>query len=260
MNKYKEFYDENRTNQYGEQYTTKQAKDHPSYDDLNNFILKYQLKYGKCLEIGSSGGGFQDMVEDYYGTDIAESLKQYYHKPYRVAEGENYPFDDSMFDAIWTLHVYEHIPHLQKAMLEIKRLVKKNGYVLFSPAWQSRSWAAKGYEVRPYSDFNLKGTLIKFFIPLRNSIIWRSLFIFPKRIFRTLLFKMEYKFTNIRYKKLEANYETYWVPDSDACNSIDPHDAILWFESNGFRCLSHPLYMEALLVRNGALVFQKIQD
>jgi SAM-dependent methyltransferase len=260
MTNYKEFYDENRDIQYGEQYTTKRAKDHLNYNELLNFINIYSLKEKKCLEIGSSGGGFQDMVDDYYGTDIAESLKQYYHKPYKVSHGEEYPFNNNKFDAIWSLHVYEHIPHLQNALLEIKRLIKKNGVVLFSPAWQSRPWAAQGYEVRPYSDFNLKGKIIKFLIPLRNSLLWRSIFIFPKRFIRTLMFMFGYKFKEIRYKKLQANYETYWVPDSDACNSIDPHDAILWFESHSFKCLSHPIYLKALLVRNGALVFKKIEE
>ena len=260
MNNYQSFYDENRENQYGESYTIKRAEEHESYDVLANFICQNGLENKKCLEIGSSGGGFQDMVEDYYGTDIAESVKKYYHKPYKVAKGETYPFDDKEFDAIWSLHVYEHIPHLQIALLEIKRLVKKEGVVLFAPAWQSRSWAAEGYEVRPYSDFPLKGKIVKFLIPLRNSILWRSMFIFPKRIFRTILYAFGYKFKKIRYKKLQANYENYWVPDSDACNSIDPHDAILWFESNGFKCLSHPLYKKALLVRNGAIILRKVVD
>lgn len=259
MTNYKEFYDEKRDMQYGEQYTTKKAREHSSYNDLLSFINIYGLEDKKCLEIGSSGGGFQDMVEDYYGTDIADSLKKYYHKPYKVA-GEEYPFANSEFDAIWSLHVYEHIPHLQKAMLEIKRLLKKDGVVLFAPAWQSRPWAAEGYEVRPYSDFDLKGKMIKLLIPLRNSLLWRSFFIFPKRITRSILFLFGYRFKEIKYKKLLANYKTYWVPDSDACNSIDPHDAILWFESHGFKCLSHPLYLKALFVRNGALVFKKIKS
>ena len=132
--------------------------------------------------------------------------------------------------------------------------------MLFAPAWQSRPWSAQGYEVRPYSDFGLKGKFIKVLIPLRDSLLWRSMFIFPKRIFRTAIFFLGYKFENIRYKKLQANYKFYWVPDSDACNSIDPHDAILWFESNGFECLSHPLYKKALLVRNGTIIFRKINE
>lgn len=257
MKNYKEFYDEQREQMYGNTYTIKKAEEHPSYQELLTFIKTYHLQDKMCLEIGSSGGGFQDMVDNYYGTDIAESLKQYYHKPYKVAEGKQYPFEDEKFDAIWSIHVYEHIPHLQEALLEIKRLTKKGGFVLFSPAWQSRPWASDGYEVRPYSDFKLKGKVIKFLIPLRNSVIWRSMFVFPKRIFRSLSFLLGHRFKTIKYKKLQANYETYWVPDSDACNSIDPHDAILWFESNGFTCISHPKYLKSLLVRNGAIIFEK---
>lgn len=60
----------------------------------------YSLKDKRCLEIGSSVGVFQDTVEDYYGTDIAKSLAKHYYKPYKVAEGKEYPFDNEMFDAI----------------------------------------------------------------------------------------------------------------------------------------------------------------
>ena len=143
---YKSFYDERRQETYAHNYKETCSEQHSHYKELKNFIETYDLKDKKCLEIGSSGGFFQDMVKDYYGTNIAESLAQYYHKPYRVACGTNYPFDDQMFDAIWTITVFEHIPHLQQALLEIKRLLKQGGVLLFVPA-------AEGYDVRPYSDF-----------------------------------------------------------------------------------------------------------
>jgi len=37
---------------------------------------------------------------------------------------------------------------------------------------------------------------------------------------------------------LNPNYEKYWVRDSDAVNSIDSHEAILWFLSRGDECLN----------------------
>jgi hypothetical protein len=73
-----------------------------------------------------------------------------------------------------------------------------------------------------------------------------------------LAFLIGRKSTEIRYRKLAANYHVYWTSDSDACNSIDPHDAILWFLSHGFVCLSHPRHFSAFLVRNGALTFRKV--
>ncbi len=228
------------------------------FKTLKAFIDHYDLADKTCLEIGSSGGFFQDMVADYYGTDIAECLAQHYHKPYVVSQGDRYPFGDASFDAIWTINVFEHIPNLQQAMLEIKRLLKPGGVVLFLPAWQCRPWAADGYDVRPYKDFNWRGRLIKASIPLRNSVIWRAAFIFPKRIFRHTRFLLGHTYEEILYKKLTPNYKIYWTSDADACNHIDPHDAILWFASHGFTCLSHPLHLRALLVRTGGVVFRKL--
>ncbi len=255
--RYSTFYGERRHETYAQDYTRLKAEDHRSYRILKAFIQKHDLEGKRCLEIGSSGGFFQDMVTDYYGTDISEDLAVHYHKPYRVVAGTKFPFADNMFDAIWTFAVYEHIPHLQEALLEIRRLLKPGGVVLFEPAWQCRSWAAQGYPVRPYHDFGLKGKLIKATIPLRDNVLWRSMYIVPKRLVSHLAFLVGYKYERIRYKKIDANYDIYWMADSDACNHIDPHDAILWFCSNGFQCLSHPLQLSAFFVRTGALVFRK---
>lgn len=257
MPEYKAFYDERRNEMYAHDYEKIKPEDHTYYLELKAFIDRYQLKGKKCLEIGSSGGYFQDMVDDYWGCDIADSLAKYYHKPYRLASDGRYPFDDKMFDAIWTITVYEHIPELQEAFKEIRRLLKPGGVVFFAPAWQCRSWAANGYTVRPYSDFNWKGKLIKASIHLRDSLVWRSMFIFPKRLVRLIRFLSGYRYTNICYKKLVPNYETYWTSDSDACNHIDPHDAILWFLSCGFECFSHTSHLSAFFVRNGVLIFKK---
>lgn len=69
-----------------------------------------------------------------------------------------------------------------------------------------------------------------------------------------------YYYEDIRYRRLNPNYQVYWTGDSDACNSIDPHDAILWFLSHGFECLSHPNGLFTFLVRNGRLIFRKKCD
>lgn len=254
---YKTFYGTRRDDTYGREYTTAAAESHAFYPALTSFIERYNLKDKRCLEIGSSGGAFQDVVSDYSGTDISEDLAQFYHKPYRVAEGSRYPFDDNSFDAIWSYAVFEHIPDLQAAMKELYRLLKPGGLVLFCPAWQCRPWAADGYAVRPFSDFGIGGKLIKLSVPVRDHVLFRSCFVFPKRLWRHLLFALGHRSESLRYSKLNANYEHFWVSDSDACNSIDPHDAILWFESNGFKCLSHPPHLAAFLVRTGALVIRK---
>lgn len=256
QSEYKSFYDDRRNDVLPQGYTFMSPEQHYNYTEIKEFIDKYDLRNKKCLEIGSSSGFFQDLVEDYYGTDIADSLAKYYHKPYRVAYGHKYPFEDKMFDAIWSVGVFEHIPHLQQALLEIKRLLKPGGFLFFAPAWQCRSWAAEGYAVRPYSDFGLSGKFKKITIPVRNSVLWRGMFLFPKRIWRLFRFLLGHKYLEIKYKKLNPNYNVFWTSDSDACNNIDPHDAILWFKSHNFDCLSPPSNIKALLFRTGTLIFR----
>ena len=256
---YVNFYEEiDRENVYS---TRKKAEDHGAFKPISKFVEQYELNGKKVLEVGSSKGLFQDLIVNYVGLDVAESLKAYYHKPYQtVNEDGTYPFDDDTFDAIWSWRVFEHIPHIDLALKELVRVVRPGGVILFAPAWQCRSWAAEGYPVRPFSDFGFKGKMIKASIPFRNSVVWRSLMLFPKRLVRHLRFVIGERLTMLRYKKLEPNYERFWMSDSDAVNNIDPHDAILWFESNGCRCLSHPLHYKALLVRGGGLIFQKTDD
>ncbi len=259
MTKNLEYYDMLRETTYQHVDGVKKAEEHSHYVSLKKFIEAYKVADKKCLEIGSARGLFQNMVQNYTGTDIAASVAPNYYKPYKVMdETGRYPFDDESFDVIWTLAVYEHIPDLQLALEEILRLLRSGGLVYFAPAWQCRSWAAEGYPVRPYGDFGIKGKIIKASIPIRNSVLYRSTFTFPKRMIRQFLYLIGKRFKRIQYKKIEANWDHYWMSDADACNSIDPHDAILWFESNGFHCLSHPLHLRAFLVRTGGLVFKKI--
>ena len=253
-----DFYDKRRSETYVHELLESDPTDHGHYQKLKQFISVHRLQDKKCLEIGSGRGLFQDLVQDYTGTDIAESLAVYYNKTYKVCRGGKYDFENDSFDVIWSIGVFEHILELQEAMCEIRRLMRQGGYLYFAPAWQCRPWAANGYAVRPYSDFDWKGKLIKASIPIRNSVLWRSGFIFLKRIYYHLCFLFGRRNERLVYRKIRPNWEHYWTSDSDACNSIDPHDAILWFQSNGFKCLSHPMHLKAFFVRTGTLIFRKI--
>jgi SAM-dependent methyltransferase len=55
--------------------------------------------------------------------------------------GKRASFDDNEFDFVITFSILEHINDLQSAFIEIKRILKPEGYFvsLFGPAW-SRHW------------------------------------------------------------------------------------------------------------------------
>ena len=232
---------------------------HPFYKFLKDFIDKYNLARGKrCLEIGSGKGLFQDLVEDYTGVDIAENLARYYHKNYISVHGSKLPFPDESFDAIFSYATHEHIPDIETALKEIVRVLRPDGVCLFAPAWHTRSWFAKGYQVRPYHALSFREKIIKFSIPFRDFILIRWPFLLLRRFIRLLLYMLcSNRPMPLKYKKLKANYEVYWQSDSDACNSLDPFDVVLWFKSRRLRCFGYNNSLKILFIRTYVLELKK---
>lgn len=234
----------------------------PFYRQLKeNFIKKFSLENKKILEIGSGNGRYQDIVNDYIGIDISPSLQKFYHKKYfLINPDENYQFFDNYFDGIFTRATFEHIPNINFTLKEVLRVLKREGYIFFHMAWYVGSWAAQGYSVRPYSELNFKEKLIKFFLPLRKNLLFRSLFIFPVRMVQLLNFMFNKKkfANNLKYKKLKPNYKKFWTSDSDACNYVDPFLLILWFMANNCKIINYPNILKAFFIRSGSLIIQKL--
>lgn len=250
----KEFYDREYL---GEDYAKADLPiQHSFYPTLKAFIERFNLSNKQCLEIGCGRGIFQGLVNHYHGVDITISVSKYFFKPFYQASATGLPFDDNTFDAIWTYATLEHVPNPERALSEMRRVLKNEGMLLLAPAWQCRPWMAEGFPVRPYRTLNLKGKLIKASIPIRDSIVFRSTYIFPMRAVRSIQYLLSKKPLSFRYKELTPNYDYYWTSDSDAVNSMDPFEAIIWFVSRGDRCLSHNTKIKKFFVRTGALIFK----
>jgi len=261
MSEYKAFYENaNRDTTY-----TKgtDLEEHGFFAELTGFIEKYGLKESKVLEIGSGKGLFQAVAQGYLGIDIADSLAKYYKdkNSYVVVEdGSKYPFSDNAFDGAFTYATFEHIPDINLALEELLRVVSDGGYILFHAAWQVRPWAADGLAVRQFKDLSFIDKLKKCTIPVRDSIIWRSLFIFPRRAIRLMQFLLSESEARaawrLKCKPLKANYDVFWVSDSDACNHLDICEAMLWFMSRNCRVVSHSSIMKMFMARTGSFIVQ----
>lgn len=254
MNRSKEFYDREYL---GDRYCSfPSAEEHPFYGELKSFIETYNLYDKKCLEIGCGRGLFQHMVEDYTGVDISETVRSSMRKPFCRTDAADLPIADNTFDAIWTYAVLEHLEGPEAALEGMRRVLKDGGLLLLSAAWQCRPWAADGYPVRAYREFGLKGKMIKASIPIRNSVLYRSAFVFPKRLMRAITLVVAGRPLPLKYGVLRPNLEKFWMPDSDALNSIDPYEVILWFLSRGDRCVTYPGALRRFFVRSGSMVFR----
>ncbi len=235
-------------------YTPKEAHA-AGYPQLEEFVREHKLvESGACIEIGCGRGVYQDLVRNYTGTDISDTAGKNIRKPFKQCSATELPFPDGSFDGAWTIWVIEHVPGPEKAMEEIRRVLKPGGVLFYAPAWQCRPWAADGYPVRPYSDFGIGGKIYKALIPLRDSVAWRLLFIVPRRAMRLLAWKLGRGPTKFRCRTIRANYEKFWMADSDAVNSMDPYEAILWFKSRGDEVLYPPTAGAQFMIRHGHII------
>ena len=203
---------------------------------VSEFVKQFKLSDREVLEIGSGRGYLQDVAGKYTGLDISPTVARFYHKKFVLGSATAMPFADDTFDGVWSIWVFEHVPNPEQAFSEARRVTRDNGVLFLLPAWNCTSWAAQGYEVRPYSDFNTLGWIIKASIPLRSSPPFLAMSKLPNRLVRNLI--AQFGPTKLRYRRLSPNYDQYWVPDSDAVNSIDRYEAMLWFRSRGDECLN----------------------
>lgn len=89
------------------------------------------------LDIGCGDGRkisvFRDAVSSIVGTDVSiEALKVKASKDLApvVCRGEHLPFKDSSFEAITCFHVIEHVAERERVLLEVYRVLKKDGWLL----------------------------------------------------------------------------------------------------------------------------------
>jgi SAM-dependent methyltransferase len=205
---------------------------------VEDFAAKHLPANAHVLEVGSGAGSLQDVVADYTGLDISATARSKYHKRFVQADARAMPFPDGEFDGLWSVWVLEHVPNPEQALREIRRVLKPGGVAFLFPAWSCSDLAPQGYPVRPFSDFGLRGKVIKALAPFENSALFQAAHTIPTRLARLAAWKIHRQPTALHYRPIQANYQEYWMPDSDAVNSLDVFETYLWFRSRGDECLN----------------------
>lgn len=105
-------------------------------------LKKIRSVNGPILDVGCHSGTFTKKIieklnnKQIYGVDIsnraidlAKEKMPYGH--FEVASAEDLPFNENFFEAVFCLEVLEHVDDPKKVLSEIKRVLKKEGYVIF---------------------------------------------------------------------------------------------------------------------------------
>ena len=209
-------------------------------ETVRGFIETFGLRDKRVLEVGAGSGLLQDSVADYTGLDISTTARRFFHKPFVEASATDMPFPDNSFDALLSIWVLEHIPNPEKALLEMRRVVKPSGYLFLQPTFDVERYAAQGYRARPYAAFDWKGKLVKATVPISQSAIFHYLQHHQIRLFRSLGARLRPGPSRLHFIRLTPNYDQYWVPDSDATTSMSYHELYLWFATRGDECMNCP--------------------
>lgn len=128
-----------------------------SYDEICTRIVSYLKKDMKVLELACGTGMFTfrlaDKVKSWEATDYAENMlkeaQAAYKKSGREIEGlrfsaqdaTNLPYEDESFDAVMIANALHIMPEPEKALSEIRRVLKKGG-LLYAPTFVHGEGAA----------------------------------------------------------------------------------------------------------------------
>ncbi len=139
---------------------------------------------GKILDIGSADGVFTKVILDkseakeIIGIDVLKTSVEWANRhwakykklKFKLGDAHNLNFKANTFDAVFALEVMEHVFEPQKVFKEIKRVLKKNGYViilvpsdnfLFNIIWWfvTHFWWARIWQDCHVQSFSAKHTL-----------------------------------------------------------------------------------------------------
>ena len=120
---------------------------------------------GKLLDFGCGSKPYKNLfvnTSEYIGLDIENDGHSHEKEDVDVYYvGKKVPFDDSSFDSVFCSEVLEHVFNLDEILLEIKRVLKKDGQALFTLpfAWNEHEIPN---DFARYTSFGIKHILEKY--------------------------------------------------------------------------------------------------
>ena len=121
------------------------------------------FKGGLLLDVGCGSKPYEGLfkVDKYVGIDIKVSGHNHASsKVDKFYDGKKIPYDNEIFDYVFSSEVFEHVFNLDELLVEIKRVLKKDGKLGFTCpfVWDEHE---KPYDYARYTSFAIKHLLEK---------------------------------------------------------------------------------------------------
>ncbi len=230
------------------------------FEATRSWLSRLELTSPAALivEIGCGSGAMQEVHPGYVGLDFSLLALQGFKSGARRLNGDmqHLPLRNGCVDFLFSWAALEHVPQPEYALEEVARVLKPGGAALLAPAWHCRTWAAKGLPVRPYRELPWPDKIAKATIPLRNTLVWRSFSVMPRRVWREWR-RLRGEALSFDYRRLSPNLTEHIYTDCDAFSALDPHAVVLYYLTRGWQVLSHPGFGSRFLARNEPVVVRK---
>lgn len=191
---------------------------------------------GRLLDFGCGSKPYESLfqVDEYIGMDYYNEGHPHENEMIDVFyDGKTFPFEDQHFDSVLCSEVIEHIFNLPEILLELNRVLKKDGQVLFTCpfVWNEHEVP---FDYARYSRFALKSLL-------ENAGF--EIISFEKAgNYRLAITQLKVLYNYNHAKKIMGNfflmrwfYKSFFVFLPNACglflNSILPNDETLYLNN-----------------------------
>jgi SAM-dependent methyltransferase len=212
---------------------------------------------GVTLEVGCGNGPARTSSAISAVVDISFPALRYLNHDRKIqGDAQSLPLADESVDTYISVATLEHVPDPDRALAEMDRVLRPGGVAFLAPAWNCRSWTARGVTVRRYGELSWPDRILKASLVLRGRLWWRAAAALPKRAWREIK-ALRGRPRQLDYRPLKPNLDEYLCSDSDAWASIDPHAAITFLRTRGYRVLSHASSGRRFFVRHDPVIAEK---
>ncbi|UCE13716.1 MAG: class I SAM-dependent methyltransferase [Candidatus Heimdallarchaeota archaeon] len=114
----------------------------PEMWPINTIIKKILKGNGRILEIGPGIWPKSPIASTFFLelTEVGAANLRKVGARASTGSIENIPFQDCSFDIVVALEVIEHVPNVQKSFSDVKRVLKRGGYFIFSTPVHQKLW------------------------------------------------------------------------------------------------------------------------
>lgn len=147
------------------------------------FIIRWRLYkalksltpalHGKMMDFGCGAKPYQSIIKvnEYIGVDIENEGHSHQTEEIDVFyDGKTIPFESNTFDSVFSSEVFEHVFNLNEMLVEINRVLKPNGVMIFSTpfVWNEHETP---YDFGRYSRFGLASIMGKTGFVVEKTIL-----------------------------------------------------------------------------------------